>query len=279
MTEQLTQNTQVDEHESADTTNTLPKKVVRKILLRQLFIQASFNYERMQACGFLWAISPGLKHIHKEKDKLGESMRSHMDFFNSHTYLVTFILGVVLAMEQGKQKAETIRAFKVAAMGPIAGIGDAMFNLTLKPISAAIAASLALDNVALAPVFYLLLLNITRLSVQIPLFKYGYNTGLKALEKMKDHTVAMARSATIIGIMVIGAMSAQFVKLNVVATIGYADTTFNIQTDLLDKIVPNILPLMFVILTYRLLMKGISPTKIIFLMILFGIGGHYIGLL
>lgn len=278
MSEQLTQQESVVEQNDV-TSDTLPKSVVRKILWRQLFIQASFNYERMQACGFLWAIYPGLKHIHKQKDRLGESMRAHMDFFNSHTYLVTFILGIVLAMEQSKQKVETIRAFKVAAMGPIAGIGDAMFNLTLKPISAAIAASLALDNVALAPVFYLLLLNVTRLSIQIPLFKYGYQSGLKALDKLKDHTISMARSATIVGIMVIGAMSAQFVKLKTTATIGYADTTFSIQTDLLDKIVPNILPVLFVLLTYRLLMKGLSPTKIIFLMILFGIGGHYIGVL
>ncbi|GLQ71779.1 PTS system mannose/fructose/sorbose family transporter subunit IID [Vibrio penaeicida] len=278
MTDQVSQNAQASAEDVANT-DVLPKKVVRQILWRQLFLQASFNYERMQACGFLWAISPGLKHIHKQKERLGESMRAHMDFFNSHTYLVTFILGLVLAMEQSKQKVETIRAFKVAAMGPIAGVGDAMFNLTLKPISAAIAASLALDNVYLAPIFFLLLLNVTRLSIQIPLFNYGYKSGLKALDKIKDHTVAMARSATIVGIMVIGAMSAQFVKLKTTASIGYAETTFSIQTDLLDKIVPNILPVLFVLLTYRLLMKGLSPTKIIFLMILFGIGGHYIGVL
>ncbi len=257
----------------------LPKNVVRKILLRQLFIQASFNYERMQACGFLWSISPGLKHIHQQKDKLSESMRGHMDFFNSHTYLVTFIMGVVLAMESSKQKVETIRAFKVASMGPLGGIGDAIFNLTLKPISAAIAASLALDNVMLAPIFFLLLLNVIRLSVQIPLFSYGYNAGLKALSKLKDHTIALSRSATIIGITVIGAMSAQFVKLKTTLDFGYANTTFSVQTDLLDKIVPNILPLLAVLVTYRLVMKGLSPTKIIFLMIIFGIGGHYLGVI
>ncbi|MFV0321397.1 MAG: PTS system mannose/fructose/sorbose family transporter subunit IID [Alphaproteobacteria bacterium] len=257
----------------------LPKSVVRKILWRQLFLQASFNYERMQACGFLWAICPGLKHIHKDKKELGESMRGHMDFFNSHTYLTTFIIGVVLAMESTKQKAETIRAFKVAAMGPLGGIGDAIFNLTLKPISWAIAAALAVDGVMIAPLVSLLLLNVIRLSVQIPLFGYGYRTGIRALSKLKDHTISLSRAATIIGITVIGAMSAQYVKLKLAINFGYADTTFNVQTDLLDKIIPNILPLLFVIFTYRLLMKGLSPTKIILLMIVFGIGGHYIGIL
>jgi hypothetical protein len=54
MTEQISQSMPVSEDTAS---STLPKKVVRKILWRQLFLQASFNYERMQACGFLWAIS------------------------------------------------------------------------------------------------------------------------------------------------------------------------------------------------------------------------------
>ncbi|TMX44558.1 PTS system mannose/fructose/sorbose family transporter subunit IID [Vibrio sp. Hep-1b-8] len=258
----------------------LPKRVKYKVLLRQLFLQASFNYERMQACGWLWALSPALNHIHKDdKKRLSESMQGHMDFFNTHPYLVTFMLGVVAAMEQSKQKVETIRSFKVAAMGPLGGIGDAMFNLTLKPIMAAIAASLAVDNVAIAPLFYLIALNVPRLAIQIPLFSYGYNTGIKALSKLKDQTVAMSKAATIVGITVIGAMSAKFVKLSTTASIGYADTVFSIQTDLLDKIVPNILPLLFVIATYKILMKGVSPTKIILGMIAFGVLGSYAGIL
>ena len=40
-------------------------KDLNKMAWRGLFVQASFNYERMQACGWLYSIIPGLKKIHK----------------------------------------------------------------------------------------------------------------------------------------------------------------------------------------------------------------------
>lgn len=48
---------------------------------RSLFLQASFNYERMQAAGWLYGLIPGLKKIHKNKDDLSNSMKMHMEFF------------------------------------------------------------------------------------------------------------------------------------------------------------------------------------------------------
>ena len=42
---------------------------------RSLFLQASFNYERMQANGWLYTILPALRKIHKNPDDLRASMR------------------------------------------------------------------------------------------------------------------------------------------------------------------------------------------------------------
>lgn len=39
----------------------LDKKTLNKMVWMSCFLQASFNYERMQACGWLWGILPGLK--------------------------------------------------------------------------------------------------------------------------------------------------------------------------------------------------------------------------
>lgn len=90
---------------------------------RSLFLQASFNYERMQACGWLYGILPALKKIHTNKQDLSKSMLMHMEFFNTHPFLVNFIMGLVVAMEENKKDQNTIRAIKVATMGPLGGIG------------------------------------------------------------------------------------------------------------------------------------------------------------
>ena len=79
---------------------------------RSLLLQASFNYERMQAGGWLYSILPGLKKIHKNKEDLSNSMKLHLEFFNVHPFLVTFVQGLVLAMEENKVEDKTEKTFK-----------------------------------------------------------------------------------------------------------------------------------------------------------------------
>jgi mannose/fructose/N-acetylgalactosamine-specific phosphotransferase system component IID len=103
---------------------------------RSCFLQASFNYERMQSAGWLYSILPGLEKIHADnKEDLALSMTHNMEFFNIHPFLVTFAMGIILSMEQKKVDIPTIRAVRVSLMGPLGGIGDAIFWMTLVPIT------------------------------------------------------------------------------------------------------------------------------------------------
>ena len=124
---------------------------------RSLFLQASFNYERMQACGWLYGILPVLKKIHTNKEDLSKSLKMHLEFFNTHPFLVNFIMGLVVAMEESKKDQNTIRAIKVATMGPLGGIGDALCWLTLLPITAGLGASMAMgpDPNPAGPIIFL----------------------------------------------------------------------------------------------------------------------------
>lgn len=82
----------------------ITKKDLNGMVWRSLLLQASFNYERMQAGGWLYSILPGLKKIHKNKEDLSNSMKLHLEFFNVHPFLVTFVQGLVLAMEENKSQ-------------------------------------------------------------------------------------------------------------------------------------------------------------------------------
>ena len=78
----------------------LDQKTLNKMAWRSCFLQASFNYERMQAAGWLYSILPGLEKIHTDKDDLATSMTHNMEFFNIHPFLVTFAMGICLSLEQ-----------------------------------------------------------------------------------------------------------------------------------------------------------------------------------
>ena len=73
----------------------LDKKTLNKMVWLSCFLQASFNYERMQACGWLWGMLPGLQKIHTNKEDLKASMAHNLDFLNTHPFLVTFVMGHV----------------------------------------------------------------------------------------------------------------------------------------------------------------------------------------
>jgi len=115
----------------------ISKKDITRLGFRSSLLQASFNYERMQAGGFTWAMLPILKKIYKDdKPGLSAAMKDHLEFINTHPNLVGFLMGLLISMEEKGENRDTIKGLKVALFGPIAGIGDAIFWFTLLPIMA-----------------------------------------------------------------------------------------------------------------------------------------------
>jgi len=253
-----------------------PRKVIQqsdlnKMVWRSLLLQASFNYERMQACGWLYGLLPGLKKIHTNKEDLSESMKDHMEFFNTHPFLVTFIMGIVIAMEENKEDRNTIRAIKVATMGPLGGIGDALFWLTALPICVGIGASLALDGNIAGPIVFLALFNSLHFFLRFFLMNYGYKTGVKAITSLKEQTKKISHAASIVGLTVVGGLIASMVNLKTTATIYAGQAVVKLQDQVLDKIMPNMLALGYTFLMYKLLKKGYSPIKLIGITVVLGL--------
>ena len=261
------------------TDKVITNKDLNKMVWRSLFLQASFNYERMQACGWLYGLLPGLKKIHTNKKDLSDSMKDHMEFFNTHPFLVTFIMGLVIAMEENKEDRNTIRAIKVATMGPLGGIGDALFWLTALPICVGVGASLASQGNIAGPIVFLLLFNALHFFLRFFLMKYGYNTGVKAISNLKEQTKKISHAASIVGLTVVGGLIASMVNLKTtfVATVGQAEV--KIQEGVLDAVMPNLLPLLYTFLMYKLLKKGMSPIMLIGATVVIGILGKAIGIL
>lgn len=272
---------QVERDDYIDTTpgKALTPYDINVMALRSLLLQASFNYERMQAGGWLYTLIPALRKIHKNPQDLANSMKMHMEFINVHPFDVTFLSGLVLAMERSKEKISTIRAVKVALMGPLGGIGDALFWLTLLPICAGIGASLALQGSIFGPIVFLLLFNIVHFALRFGLAHYGYHAGTKAIAILKTHTKNISHAASIVGMTVIGALVASYVHLSTPLVLKAGEAKVALQTDVLDKLMPNLLPLTFTLIVYGFLKRGFSPVKMIGITILFGLAGKLVGFL
>ncbi len=186
---------------------TLDQRTLNKMAWRSCFLQASFNYERMQAAGWLYSILPGLEQIHTDKDDLATSMGHNMEFFNIHPFLVTFAMGVILSMEQKKIDIPTIRAVRVSLMGPLGGIGDALFWMTLVPITAGIASNMAISGSIFGPIMFLLIFNIVQFALRFGLMNWSYKMGTQAIDSLMAHMKAFTRAASILGVFIVGCLT------------------------------------------------------------------------
>ncbi|MDO4643353.1 MAG: PTS system mannose/fructose/sorbose family transporter subunit IID [Cardiobacteriaceae bacterium] len=270
-------NENYDTYQDQSTPKVITAQDLRRMAWRSLFLQASFNYERMQANGWLYTILPALRKIHKNPDDLRHSMRMHLEFFNTHPFLVTFISGLVLSMEEAKERLSTIRAIKVSTMGPGGGIGDAVFWLTLLSICGGVGASFSLSGSWLGPIFFLVTFNIVHFALRFGFASYGYKMGVSAIANLKEQTKKLSHAASIVGLTVIGAMTASYVRLEsglqLVREVAGAEKPFvySLQKDLIDPIMPKLLPLLWTLFILWRIKKGTSTLKLVLWTVIFGL--------
>ena len=257
----------------------LDNKTLNKMVWRSLFLQASFNYERMQAGGWLYGILPGLEKIHTDKEDLSKSMKHNLEFFNTHPFLVTIVMGIILSLEQQKADTNTIRAVRVAAMGPLGGIGDAIFWLTLVPITAGITANMAIEGSVAGPILFLLIFNAVQFGIRYWLMHWSYNLGSKAIDILTKNAKEFTRSASMLGVFIVGALTSNYGATSLTIEIPNGDAVINIQ-NILDGVLPQMIPLLMTLMLYFLIKKKKwTPVACIGLLLVIGIIGGFFGIL
>lgn len=249
-------------NETAASERKLGKKELMSVFWRSFTINASFNYERQMSQGFVYSMIPALKKLYPAKEDLAQSLTRHGEFFNVTPMVAPLVMGITAAMEEENSKSDdfdinSVNSVKAALMGPLSGIGDSIFWGTLRPLAAGIACSLALAGNAFAPILFLLLFNVFNVACRyFGLFK-GYEMGTSFLTKL-EKSGALQKvfvAVGIIGLLVIGAMSASMVSVKLALAIGSGDSAI-LLNDVINGIMPKMLPLLVTLLLYKLIRKG-----------------------
>jgi PTS system sorbose-specific IID component len=117
------------------------------MFLRSNLQQASFNFERIHGLGFCYDMIPAIKRLYPLKEDQVAALKRHLVFFNTGRVRP----GDGRHRRDGRGAANgaaiddgAINGIKVGLMGPLAGVGDPLVWGTLRPITAALGASLAL---------------------------------------------------------------------------------------------------------------------------------------
>ncbi|SEO45033.1 PTS system D-glucose-specific IID component, Man family [Amphibacillus marinus] len=286
---------------------------------RSTFIQGSWNYERMQNGGWAYSMIPAIKRLYQSKEDRAAALQRHLEFFNTHPYVASPILGVTLALEEERASGasvenKVIQGVKVGMMGPLAGIGDPIFWFTVRPILGALAASLAMTGSILGPIIYFVLWNVIRMGFKWYTQEFGYKAGSKITDDLSGGLLQdITKGASILGMFILGSLVNRWVDVSFTPTVsevqldegayidweslpsgsegirsalqqqeaGLSLTEYEVTTlqDNLDSLIPGLTGLLITLLCMWLLRKKVSP--IVMILGLFGLGivFHVIGLM
>ena len=297
----------------------LSKRDRLAVAWRSTFIQGSWNYERMQNGGWCFAMLPAIKKLYKTKEDRTLAMQRHLEFFNTHPYITSPIIGVTLALEEERANGApvddvAIQGVKVGMMGPLAGVGDPVFWFTVRPMLGALGASLALAGNILGPIIFFLAWNIIRWAFMWYTQEFGYRAGSKITDDLSGGLLQkVTKGASILGMFVLGALVQRWVNVKftpVVSTVkldkgayiewdklpagaqgikealsqqasGLALDSSKVTTlqDNLDSLIPGLAALLLTLLCMWLLKKKVSPIVIILGLFVVGVGLHVLGIM
>ena len=297
----------------------LSKKDRLSVWWRSTFLQGSWNYERMQNGGWAYAMIPAIKKLYKTKEDRAEALKRHLEFFNTHPYVASPVLGVTLALEEERANGAsvddvTIQGVKVGMMGPLAGIGDPVFWFTVRPILGALGASLAMTGNILGPIIFFLAWNAIRMAFTWYTQEFGYKAGSRISDDLSGSMLQdITKGASILGMFILGSLVNRWVSVNFapkVSEVALAKGAYidwanlpagaeGIKTALqqqaaglsltptkvttlqnnLDSLIPGLAGLIITFICMWLLKKKVSPIVIILGLFALGIVFHLIGLM
>ena len=264
--------------------NAINARDLRRVFWRSFQMEFSWNYERQMNLAFVYALIPVLKKLYPQKAALAAALKRHLVFFNTTPHIVTLLLGITTAMEEKNSQQQEIDGtaidnVKASLMGPLAGLGDSFFWGTLRLIATGIGTSLALQGNILGPILFLLVFNVPHILVRWLFTRWGYVLGTGVLHRVQKSGMmeSLTYGASIIGLMVVGAMAASMINITIPISFGAGEAKTEVQ-GIIDNIMPCLLPLVSFGIVYWLLGRKVKPLTIIGGMALVGILGSWIGL-
>jgi mannose PTS system EIID component len=246
--------------------------VQRAFWLWTFFSHANYNYERLQGTAFAQAMTPIIRKLYKDPEDIKAALKRHLVFFNTEPNVGGIIHGTVIAMEEQRANGadiddDAINSVKSGLMGPMAGIGDAIDQGTITPILLSIGIGLAAAGNALGPVLYFVLEVGIMTALAYFMWMQGYDRGREGVTSILRSGLLdrVLSGAGVLGNMVMGALTFQFVNIYLTLSWhidvgGGQSSLFDVQRDLLNAIMPGLLPLGFTLLTWYLITRRhVSP--------------------
>lgn len=260
------------------------KGLLKKVFWRSWSLFGSFNMVKMQGYGYSYAMHPVIDAFYKNEEDKRKALIRSSTFFNCTYETAPFIMGLNAAMEKANSETEnfdveSINAVKASLMGPLSGIGDSIFWGTLRLIAASIGIPLAMNGSLLGPILFLLIYHLPSILIRYKLLYVGYSSGERFLATAYKSGAfeKLTQCATMVGLIMIGAMTAQSVTISTTLKIAMSKGKPLVVQDILNNMMPGLLPLLLTLGIFYLVRRKVKIVYLLFGIIILGILGAAVG--
>ena len=268
-------NTETTQKNVALAPEEITQKDVTKAYLRWHFAnEIPHSFDRYISASLLYAMMPILNKLYKDPEKRKEAYKRQLLFFNTQlTWGGGVITGLMSSMEKERARQEyeneeitmtddLMYNTKAGLMGALAGIGDAIDSGTMQYIFIAIAVPWAQEGSALGALFPFIAFALYQVFIGLFFARQGFSLGRNATSLVHSSGVKdMISLLSILGLFMMGILAGNYVKVSSSLQFTLSGKNFVIQ-ELLDKIVPGILPLAVVMgVYYYFVKKGLKVTQ------------------
>lgn len=281
----MTSNETKSVYKSGENAITKDDLVKSALNIGALGMEFSWTYVNQMGLAFGLMVKKMLKKIwHDDPAGYAAALERHTAFFNITVALAPFVGGIAMSMEErikaGELPPESVNDVKAALMGPLSGVGDAIFLTTIRVVAAGIAVSMAAEGNPLGPILFLLIFNVPQYILRVWGIVKGYELGVGLLDAASESGIMdkLIKGAGIVGMMVVGSMTCSMFWATLAVSFGSGEEVTMLQ-DVLDGIMPGMLGLGCMGIYYWLLGKKIHPSFLILGTMLVGVIGVYLGIL
>ncbi len=264
----------------------VPRRVLHQAWWRwMMFLHASYNYERLQGLGFAHTLAPVIAYLYPAQVERAAALKRHLVFFNTEPQIGALTPAVVITLEEQRAGGapisdQAINSVKSGLMGPLAGVGDSLFQGLITPLLLALGIELAQQGYLAGPLLYAVSISIIVLASSYSFWMLGYRLGRAAVGKIlaTGWLKTATDGASLVGMMVVGGLTATVVQVSTPASLQWGSLTLSLQRDVLNTILRGLLPLALTGSVWWLLSRRVSPTRIMGLLFALGIDLAYLGL-
>lgn len=267
----------------------MTKETLKKIFVRSWTSGAAFNNLRGQGHGWVYTLYPLFDELYpnpEDAEKKKEAIKRHEVYVNITPQVNTVGIGLVASMEEKVAAGEdidpaSINAIKTAIMGPASGVGDALFQTTVKLIAATASIGLAQSGSPLGGILFFAIFNTVSFITRKYLLGLSYEQGDKIIESATKSGIItiITDAAAVLGLFMIGATVASTVKMSFALSWEVVEGGTVTLQSFFDAIMPKFLPLTITLFIAFLLRKKVDANLLMVIVIVISILANFLGIL